>query len=122
MLKKTVITLLVFVLFGAVVFGVGALGRPGSAVFPEVIGPDSLCPVVGCAQTDGCHAASPPPEIDGTFEMLCPKIEGCAAIDCHASERLVSHYNKPSDSSMNLWILAPVVLVVGLVALVKKIQ
>jgi hypothetical protein len=122
MVKRAFITVFVFVLVGAVAFGAAALAAPAQVALPQVITADTPCPVAGCTQPDGlCHAAAVPPEADGSFEMLCPRAAGCTDTTCHAQERLTGHYNRPSDMSMNLWILAPVVLIVGLVLLVRKL-
>ncbi len=51
--------------------------------------------------------------------MVCPEA-GCASLECHAWDTLTGRYHQASDASLNLWILAPVVFVVGLVLLVKK--
>ena len=122
MARKIIITLFVFLLVGLIVFLAGwALDRQ-SVALPERIGPDSPCPVAGCAQPDGgCHADGAYPVPDGSFEMACPRIEGCADTSCHAFERIGATRAKPSDASMNLWILAPVALVLVLVWVVRKL-
>ena len=60
------------------------------------------------------------PQPDGMHEMLCPE-NGCASVKCHAWDALRSRYHQASDASLNLWILAPVVLVLVLVLLVKRL-
>jgi hypothetical protein len=121
--KRLVITFLFFVLVAASVYPALAATAPDGASFLERITPDTPCPVVGCTQLDGaCHAAAAAPVPDGSFTMLCPKVKGCSDIACHAWDRLTAHYRKPSDSSMNLWILAPVLFTVGLVLVVRKIR
>jgi hypothetical protein len=98
------------------------LASPAVAL-PEKITNATLCPVAGCAQPDGvCHAAASAPVPDGTFEMSCPRVSGCADANCHAWERIeaTALRSQPSDASMNLWIIVPVLLIVGLVALVRK--
>lgn len=123
MIKKLIITLVVFCLFGALTFGAGMLAAPNSVTLPVAITPETPCPVAACTQPDGaCHAAQASPIPDGSFAMLCPKVVGCSDVSCHAWDRLTTHYNKPSDSSMNLWIIAPVIATVGLVLLVRKIR
>jgi hypothetical protein len=123
MLKRLSITLVVFLAFGALIFGVGALVAPGSVALPAVIVADTPCPVAGCTRTDGaCHAAAPAPVPDGSFTMACPKFTGCFDTVCHAQDRLTTHYNRPLDASLNLWILAPVLLIVGLVLIVQKLR
>jgi hypothetical protein len=115
-------TLAVFALVGAVVFLAGwALDRQ-SVALPGRITAASPCPVAGCTQPDGsCHADSAYPAPDGSFEMYCPRVEGCADTDCHAWGRIGDTRAKPSDASMNLWILAPVVLVLVLVGVARKL-
>jgi hypothetical protein len=121
MLRKGIIVIAIFVLVSAAVFGTAALAAPAQVTLPQVITADTRCPVAGCTQKEGCHAAGPAPAIDGSFEMTCPKVTGCTDVNCHAYDRLTSHYNKPSDASLNLWIVAPVLFVVGLVLIVKKL-
>jgi hypothetical protein len=121
-MKKAVLTVVAFVLMGAAVFGTAALAVPGEVSVPQRITGETPCPVAGCTQPDGaCHAGALSPVPDGSFVMECPKARGCSSTECHAADRLTSHYNAPSDFSMNLWILAPVVLVVALVLIVKKV-
>jgi hypothetical protein len=122
MTRKLLITLIVFAIVGVLVFVAGRLASPAVAL-PEAITAGTPCPVAGCLQPDGaCHSAAPAPVPDGSFEMLCPRVVGCADVDCHAWERIEasSMRSKPSDASLNLWIIVPVVLVVGLVLLVRK--
>ena len=52
--------------------------------------------------------------------MACPEA-GCASIECHAWDTLATRYRRASDASLNLWILAPVVLVGLLVLIVRKL-
>ncbi|MDR1422505.1 MAG: hypothetical protein LBI64_06555 [Coriobacteriales bacterium] len=119
--KKLLISFLLFVVVGALVFATGRLASPAVAL-PEMIVETTPCPVATCVQPDGaCHAAAPAPIPDGTFAMSCPRVEGCADTSCHAWERIeTSLRSQPSDISLNLWIIVPVLLCVGLVALVRK--
>lgn len=112
--KKALLTLAVFLLMGVCALGVGFALEPDSAVRP--ITADSPCPVAGCA-SGSCHGFGDVPEPDGVTEMTCPEI-GCASVGCHAWDTLQGRYKQASDASMNIWILAPVVLVVALVALI----
>jgi hypothetical protein len=122
-MRKALITLVVFAATAALAFAGSAAAVPGGARLPEAITAATPCPVAGCTQEDGaCHAATPAPEPDATFEMLCPKVKGCADVTCHAWDRLTSHYNRPSDNSLNLWILAPVLFTVALVLIVRKMR
>ncbi|WP_241158206.1 hypothetical protein [Adlercreutzia sp. ZJ138] len=114
MLKKVLITLAMFALAGALVIGVGFVLEPKSAVNP--ISPNSPCPVAGCASGE-CHGFDAVPEPDGIHEMTCPEA-GCADSDCHAWDTLQGRYKQASDSSLNIWILAPTALVVGLIVLI----
>jgi hypothetical protein len=121
MTKKLIATFIVFAIIGAVVFGVGAIASPDAVALPGVITADSACPVAGCTQADGaCHASGVYPTPDGTTEMVCPHVKGCASTECHAFDR-ISEAGKPSDVSLNLWIIAPTLLALGLVALVRRL-
>ena len=109
MFRKVIITVVVFALTGLCVFGVGAVADPDVGA-PQAIVPESACPVVGCASGE-CHG----------FDNV-PQPDGCSSTECHARDSLTDCYHQASDASLNLWILAPVVLVVGLVLLVKKVR
>ena len=52
--------------------------------------------------------------------MSCPEAT-CSSVDCHAGDALIDRYRQASDASMNLWIVFPVVFVVALVLIVKKV-
>lgn len=117
MVKKTLVTLAAFLLVGACVFGAGALADP-SVGLPRAIAEDSPCPATSCA-SGSCHGFDDVPEPDGATEMSCPEAS-CSSVECHAWDTLATRYYQPSDMSLNLWVLAPVALVVGLVLLVKK--
>jgi hypothetical protein len=120
MVKGIIATCVVFIVIGFAVFGMAWAGSGQTVSLPEPITAETPCPVVGCLQPDGaCHAAAPAPEPDGTFLMTCPKIS-CSESSCHAWDR-VAVSSKPSDASLNLWIIAPVALVLGLVILVKRV-
>jgi hypothetical protein len=121
MTKKLIATFIVFAIVGAVVFGAGAIASPDVVALPGAITADSTCPVAGCTQTDGaCHAAAVYPTPDGTTLMVCPHISGCTSTECHAFDR-ISEAGHPSDASLNLWIIAPTLLALGLVALVRRL-
>jgi hypothetical protein len=49
-------------------------------------------------------------------------VSGCQSTSCHAWDRLTDHYNHPSDASLTLWIIGPIVLIVGLALLVLKLK
>ncbi|WP_139652133.1 hypothetical protein [Raoultibacter phocaeensis] len=118
MIRKTLIALAVFVLIGTCVFGAGMLAD-GSVGIPQAIAEDSPCPATRCASGE-CHGFEAVPEPDGLHEMTCPEAT-CTSAECHAWETLVDRYYQPSDMSLNVWILAPVALVVGLILLVRKL-
>ena len=118
MLRKIIITLAAFALVGACVFAAGAAADP-SVGFPRAIEADSPCPAVGCASGE-CHGFDDVPEPDGVHELSCPKAS-CSSVDCHAWDTLATRYHQASDASLNLWVLAPVVLVLALVLLGRKL-
>ena len=94
----------------------------GLALAPEggvrPVAPDSPCPAAGCASGE-CHGFAAVPEPDGVHEMTCPEA-GCASAECHAWDSLVGRYHQASDASLNLWILMPTALVLGLWLLARK--
>ena len=100
MFKKLLVTLVAFLLAGACVLAAGAAA-------------------VGCA-SGSCHGFDDVPEPDGVHEMTCPEAS-CASTECHAWDTLATRYYQASDASLNLWVLAPVALVVGLVLIVRKV-
>ena len=118
MLRKLLITLAAFAVVGAAVFGAGAVAEPATGLRP--IEADSPCPAAGCA-SGTCHGFDDVPEPDGVHEMACPEAS-CASVECHAWDSLATRYRQASDASLNLWILAPVALVVGLVLIVRKVR
>ncbi|MBC2890040.1 hypothetical protein H7313_11915 [Gordonibacter massiliensis] len=117
MIRKIIITLAVFALACTAVFAAGAAADP-SVGLPQQVAVDSPCPATRCA-SGACHGFDDVPEPDGVHEMTCPK-SSCSSVDCHAWDTLATRYYQPSDASLNLWILAPVALVAGLVFLVRK--
>ena len=118
MTKKILISLGSFVLACALALGIGLLAEPNTSI--QAISPDSPCPAVGCASGE-CHGFDNVPEPDGVHEMTCPEA-GCSSVECHAWDTMANRYRQASDASLNLWILAPVALVVGLVALVRVLS
>lgn len=90
--------------------------EPRSAVLP--IAADSPYPAVGCA-SGACHGFSAVPEPDGVHEMTCPEA-GCASVECHAWESLTGRYHQASDASLNMWILVPTMLVLGLWLMARR--
>lgn len=118
MIRKLLIALMAFALVGSCVFGVGLLVEPTTGFLS--VSSESACPAVGCASGQ-CHGFDNVPEPDGVHEMTCPEA-GCASVECHAWDSLVGRYHQASDASLNVWVLAPVVLVVGLVVLVGALS
>lgn len=118
MVRKLVITLAAFLLVGSCVFGAG-LVVDATVGPPQAITVDSPCPAVGCASGE-CHGLDDVPAPDGIHEMNCPEAS-CSSVECHAWDTLATRYRQASDASLNLWVLAPVVLVVALVLLVREL-
>ena len=116
MLRKLSMTLATFALAGGLVLGAGMLAEPATGV--RAIAAGSPCPAAGCA-SGTCHGFDDVPEPDGAHEMSCPEAS-CASVECHAWETLATRYRQASDASLNLWVLAPVALVAGLVLVVRK--
>lgn len=118
MCKKLLITLVVFVAVGACIYGAGMVAAPETGVYS--IESASACPATKCA-SGKCHGFDNIPEVDGVHEMTCPE-STCSSVECHAWDALVNRYHQASDASLNLWVLAPVVVVVGLVVLVRLLS
>lgn len=118
MIKKVSIVSILFVVVSVMVFVLSAALDPAVSL-PQQLNENSPCPAVGCA-SGTCHDFDEIPLPDGINTMNCPEAS-CASVDCHAWDTLVTRYYQPSDMSLNLWILVPVVVVVGLVVLVKKL-
>lgn len=118
MVKKIILTLVAFALVGVCVFAAGVAMEPRVSL-PQAIAADSPCPAVGCASGE-CHGFDNVPTPDGVHEMSCPEAT-CASVECHAWDSLTTRYYQASDASLNLWVLAPVALVVGLVLIVRKL-
>ncbi|WP_302568571.1 hypothetical protein [Adlercreutzia equolifaciens] len=97
---------------------VGFALAPDSGLHPLTA--DAACPVAGC--TNGaCHGYDAVPEPDGRSEMRCPEA-GCASVECHGWETLAGRYHQASDMSLNLWILMPVALVLGLWVVSRRLS
>ena len=117
MVRRFLITLAAFAVVGACVFAVGIAADPATGI--RAVEVDSPCPAVGCA-SGSCHGFDDVPEPDGVHEMTGPEASG-ASTECHAWDTLATRYYQASDASLNLWVLAPVALVVGLVLIVRKV-
>lgn len=115
MLKNLLVALSAFVLVGACVFGAGTLMESESAI--STLTEESPCPAVGCASGQ-CHGFDDVPEPDGIHQMDCPEAS-CSSVECHAWDSLLGRYHQASDASLNLWLLAPVALIVILMGLVR---
>ena len=118
MVRKLALALATFLLVGVCVFGAG-LVVDATVGPPQAITVDSPCPAVGCASGE-CHGLDDVPAPDGIHEMNCPEVS-CSSVECHAWDSLTTRYHQASDASLNLWLLAPVALVVGLVLIVRKV-
>jgi hypothetical protein len=119
--RRLAITAFAFAAMAAIVLGAGLALSPQAAGLPEAITAASACPVAGCTQPDGaCHTSGPYPQPDGSFTMVCPHVKGCAEASCHAFER-IALAGHPSDASLNLWIILPTLLALGLVLLVRRL-
>lgn len=117
-MKKALLTVVVFAAALAVVCAAGFAAAPGSGV--RVIAADSPCPATGCA-SGACHGFDAVPDPDGSTEMTCPET-GCSSAECHAWGALTGRYHQASDASLNLWILMPVALGLGLRAVVRALS
>lgn len=119
MLKKTVLTVVVLLLLAVPVFAVGTIADSDVSL-PEKITAESACPATGCASGE-CHGFDNVPQPDGVHEMICPEAS-CASVECHAWDSLMDRYHQASDASLNLWIVMPVVLVIALVLVMRKVR
>ena len=120
MVKKFLLAVLGFAVCGVVVYAAcAAIGADEGVGMPQPINADSPCPVVYCASGE-CHGFDNVPEPDGIHEMKCPEVN-CYSTECHAWETLASRYHQASNGSLNLWVLAPILLVLGLVIIVKRV-
>ncbi len=97
---------------------VGFALEPATAIQP--ITAESACPAAGCAGGQ-CHGFDAVPNPDGVHEMTCPEA-GCASVECHAWDSLVGRYHQASDMSLNVWVLMPVALVLGLWGLTRALS
>ena len=109
---------LAFLLVGGAVFLAGSMAD-ASVGLPRAVTSDAPCPATSCA-SGSCHGFDDVPSPDGVHEMSCPEAS-CASVECHAWDTLTTRYHQASDASLNLWVLAPVALVVGLVLIVRKV-
>ena len=117
MVRRFLITLAAFAVVGACVFAVGIAADPATGI--RAVEVDSPCPAVGLGHVVEA-VARPRRAPDGVHEMTCPEAS-CASTECHAWDTLATRYYQASDASLNLWVLAPVALVVGLVLIVRKV-
>ena len=118
MIRKLIVTFAVLGVLCCAVFALAAASN-SSVGLPRPLEAASPCPAVGCA-SGVCHDYAQVPDPDGIHELSCPET-GCASVECHAWETMFAAYRAPSDMSLNVWILAPVVLLLGLWAMLKKV-
>ena len=119
MAKRLILALAIMVVAGACVVGAGMAGASDSAGF-EPVG-EAACPVAGCTLEGVCHDYAAVPEPDGACELVCPEV-GCASVECHAWDQLAGGgYRGASDMSLNVWIVLPVVLVLAMMLVVRKV-
>lgn len=115
-MSKKILAARVIAALVVVVAAVGFALASSTAIQP--IAADSPCPAAGCA-SGACHGFDAVPEPDGVHEMSCPEA-GCASVECHGWDSLIGRYHQASDMSLNVWILMPVALVLGLWLLVRR--
>ena len=115
-MPKKLLAVLALLAAIAAAIAAGFALAPDSAIRP--IAADSPCPAAGCA-SGACHGFDAVPEPDGAHEMMCPEA-GCASVECHGWDSLIGRYHQASDMSLNVWILMPVTLVLGLWLLVRR--
>ena len=116
MVKKILVSGIIFLTIGIFVIAAGVASA--NIELPQRILAESSCPVAGCS-SNSCHDYDSVPVPDGQHEMRCPR-RACASVECHAWDTLTTRYHQASDASMNLWIVAPVVFVLVLVAVMKR--
>ena len=119
MARKIAIVVAAFAVVCACTIAAGLAVDP-DAHLPQAITQESPCPTTGCASGQ-CHGFDDVPQPDGVHEMVCPEAS-CSSVECHAWDSLTGRYHQASDASLNLWILAPVVLVLGLVLVTRKVR
>jgi hypothetical protein len=117
-MRKVLLTLAALLLVGLVTFAAGMAATDGS-IAPAAITEDSACPATRCA-SGSCHGYDDVPEPDGIHELACPERD-CSSVECHAWDQIASGRHKASDASLNLWILAPSLLVGCLVMLMRRL-
>lgn len=117
-MRKAGITLAVFAVVFAAVFAAVALASDDVAL-PQALTESSPCPAVGCA-SGTCHSFDNVPIPDGEHEMSCPET-ACASVECHAWDTLTDRYWQASDASLTLWIIVPVMIVLGLALVIKRL-
>lgn len=121
MSKRLLATVLAFALVCGCVLIAGGLSQGGVAkAVPQTITETSACPATGCA-SGTCHGFDDVPEPDGVHEMICPETS-CASVECHAWDTMLGRYHQASNASLNVWILMPVALVIGLVLIMRKVR
>lgn len=116
-MRKKLVVFVVLALAAVCALGAGSLTDPDVGL-PQAVTVESPCPVTQCA-SGKCHGFDAVARPDGVHDMACPEA-GCSSVECHVWVTLVGRYHQASDASLNLWILAPVVLALGLTLFVQK--
>ena len=119
-LKATIAVLLVTLIAVVAIYALTRAGAGPTVSLPEKITAASVCPVAGCID-ESCHGAAPAPELTAGQIMTCPKV-ACEAESCHAADRLMSHYQAPKNSSLNLWILGLSVFTIAMVSIALYVK
>lgn len=119
-MKRFLAVMFASVLTACCVFGVCWVANPSSVSTPQPIEALSPCPATSCA-SGACHGYDNVPMPDGIHEMTCPE-SGCSSVECHAFDTLVNGYRNASDASITAWVVMPVVIVVALVLLLKRVR
>lgn len=114
-MKKLLLTIVLLILVGAIVFAASQVANKSSI---NRIQEDSPCPVTGCVSGD-CHTAELLPETNDDYVMSCPKVS-CSDINCHAWDRLTSHYQQANPFSLLIWIVLPVAVTCCLLLIMGK--
>lgn len=117
-MKKAIMAVAVVAVLVAACFAVGFAMEPRSSIVP--ITAEVPCPAVGCASGE-CHGFGAVPTPDGVHEMVCPEA-GCASAECHAWDAMMGRYHQASDASLNVWIIMPTVLLLGVILMVRLLS
>ena len=119
-LRATVALLLLALIVSGSIYLITASLAGDRVSLPEKITASSVCPVAGCAAAT-CHGADPAPELTAGQTMACPKV-GCTDNTCHAADRLMSHYQSPKTSSLNLWIVGLSLFTIAMIVIALYVR